>query len=117
MGLGLGVTFPIFNIVVQAVFDASVLGVATASAQMSRPVGATVGTALLGGLLNYYMATEHLAFTAALTHVFFVGFIIMIGAFIAVLFLPEVHLRHHEPEPPTLEEMAKEFEETYGLQR
>jgi hypothetical protein len=50
MGVGLGVSFPIFNIVVQASFEPSAtLGVATASVQMFRTVGATVGTALMGG--------------------------------------------------------------------
>jgi hypothetical protein len=35
------------------------------------------------------------------------------------LFLPQIHLRHHnEPEEgQTLEEMAREFEETYGARR
>ncbi|HEY4501685.1 MAG TPA: MDR family MFS transporter [Candidatus Paceibacterota bacterium] len=116
MGAGLGVTFPIFTLVVQAAFAPAVLGVATASVQMFRTVGATVGAALLGGLLNYYMASGHLVFTEALANVFFIGFFVMLGALVAALFLPQIHLRHDEEEP-SLEEMAREFEETYGLQR
>ena len=116
LGAGLGTTFPIFTVVVQAAFSPQVLGVATASVQMFRTVGATVGAALLGGLLNYYMASEGLAFTGALTNVFFIAFFVMLGALVAALFLPQIHLRHDEEEP-SLEEMAREFEETYGMQR
>lgn len=118
MGIGLGTTFPIFTVVVQAAFAPEVLGVATASVQMFRTVGATVGTALLGGLLNYYIVSENLAFTSALPHVFFFGFLAMLLALAVSLFLPQIHLRHTEPESgQTLEEMAKEFEETYGAKR
>lgn len=118
MGVGLGVSFPIFTVVVQAAFEPRYLGVATASLQMFRSVGATVGTALMGGLLNYYMVAQQLAFTDALGQVFLVGAIAMAGAFVAALFLPQIHLRHGEQEGGrTLEEMAKEFEETYGATR
>lgn len=99
MGLGLGVSFPIFNVVVQAAFEARLLGVATASVQMSRSVGATVGTALMGGLLNYYMETRQYAFTDALDRVFLVGAVVMLAAFVAALFLPQIHLHHREEGP------------------
>ena len=118
MGLGLGVSFPIFTVVVQAAFELRYLGVATASVQMFRTVGATVGTALMGGLLNYYMAAQGLAFTDALDRVFLVGAAAMAGAFVMSLFLPQIHLRHSEPEEgQSLEEMAREFEEAYGARR
>ena len=118
MGLGLGVSFPIFTVVVQAAFEPRYLGVATASVQMFRTVGATVGTALMGGLLNYYMAAQGLAFTDALDRVFLVGAAAMAGAFVMSLFLPQIHLRHSEPEEgQSLEEMAREFEEAYGARR
>jgi len=55
-GVGLGVTFPIFTLAVQNAFDHSKLGVATASTQLFRSVGATVGTAILGGVLNSSLA-------------------------------------------------------------
>ena len=50
-GVGLGVSFPIFNIAVQNAFDHSKLGVVTASIQLFRSIGGTVGTAVLGGVL------------------------------------------------------------------
>lgn len=51
-GVGLGLTFPIFTLAVQNAFDHSKLGVATASTQLFRSIGGTVGTAVLGGVLN-----------------------------------------------------------------
>lgn len=118
MGIGLGVSFPIFNVVVQATFDPRYLGVATASVQMFRSVGATVGTALMGGLLNYYMVAQGLPFVDALGRVFSVGCLAMAAAFVVALFLPQIHLAPRDPEEErTLEEMAREFEETYGATR
>ncbi len=51
-GIGIGTTMPLFNLAVQNAFDHSKLGVATAAIQLFRSIGATVGTALLGGVLN-----------------------------------------------------------------
>ncbi|HEV7449748.1 MAG TPA: MDR family MFS transporter [Candidatus Paceibacterota bacterium] len=112
MGIGLGVTFPIFNIVVQASFMPAVLGVATASVQMFRTVGATVGTALLGGLLNYFIASQYPAFADALPHVFFIGFFVMLLALVVTLFLPQIHLRHHHE---TTEEVGEKLGEELGF--
>lgn len=51
-GIGLGITMPIFMVVVQSAFDHSHLGQVTAATQLFRSIGSTVGTAVLGGLLN-----------------------------------------------------------------
>ena len=56
MGIGLGATMPIFAVVVQNAFDNSKLGVVTASTQLFRSIGSTVGAALFGGLLNARIA-------------------------------------------------------------
>ncbi len=112
MGLGLGVTFPIFNVVVQAAFGPQFIGVSTASVQLFRTVGATVGTALLGGLLNYGMNSQHLDFTHALDRVFAAGSIVMAAAFVVVLFLPQIHL--HRETRPVPEEAGIELEEEFG---
>lgn len=55
-GLGLGATMPIFGVVVQNTFDHSRLGVVTASTQLFRTIGGTVGSALFGGILNARIA-------------------------------------------------------------
>jgi len=57
-GLGIGATLPVFTLAVQNAFDHSKLGIATASTQLFRSVGATVGTAVLGSVLNARLARE-----------------------------------------------------------
>lgn len=55
-GIGLGVAMPVFNLVVQNAFTQSRLGVASASVQLFRSIGATVGVALMGSILNNRLA-------------------------------------------------------------
>ena len=55
-GAGLGISFPVFNLAVQNAFDHSRLGVVTASTQLFRSIGGTVGTAVLGGVMNSALA-------------------------------------------------------------
>lgn len=50
-GVGLGVSMPIINIAVQNEFTQRDLGAATASAQLFRGLGSTIGTAVLGTML------------------------------------------------------------------
>jgi EmrB/QacA subfamily drug resistance transporter len=57
-GLGLGLAFPIFNVAVQNAFDHSQMGVVTASGQLFRSIGGTVGTALMGSILNHGLASR-----------------------------------------------------------
>lgn len=57
-GTGLGVTMPIFMVVVQSAFDHSRLGQVTAATQLFRSIGSTVGTAVLGGLLNSQLSDK-----------------------------------------------------------
>ena len=57
-GLGIGATLPVFTLAVQNAFEHSKLGIATASTQLFRSVGATVGTAVLGSVLNARLAKE-----------------------------------------------------------
>lgn len=52
LGAGLGVSFPIYTIVIQSAFDRSQLGVVTASIQLFRSIGSTVGIAIMGSLMN-----------------------------------------------------------------
>lgn len=52
LGIGLGLTMPIFNIAVQNAFAQEKLGVVTAGIQLFRSIGGTVGTAVMGSVLN-----------------------------------------------------------------
>ncbi|MHB8159656.1 MAG: MDR family MFS transporter [Thermoleophilia bacterium] len=60
LGLGIGVSFPIYTIVVQSSFDRGKLGIATAAIQLFRSIGSTVGVAIMGSLMNNALA-DHLA--------------------------------------------------------
>lgn len=57
IGLGLGMAMPILNVAVQNEFEQRDLGAATASVQLFRGLGSTVGTALMSGLLTTGIAT------------------------------------------------------------
>jgi EmrB/QacA subfamily drug resistance transporter len=52
LGASLGLTMPVFNIAVQNAFDQTRIGVVTASTQLFRSIGGTVGTAILGAIFN-----------------------------------------------------------------
>jgi EmrB/QacA subfamily drug resistance transporter len=51
-GVGMGMTMPTFTLAVQNAFPQSQLGVVTSSVQFFRSIGATVGLAVMGGLLT-----------------------------------------------------------------
>ena len=104
VGLGLGASMPIFNLVVQNAFSQSRLGVVTASVQMFRTIGATIGVAIMGSILNNSLA-KHLAhsghgptayktaLSSSISEVFIVSGAVVSIAFVAVWFLKEVPLR------------------------
>ena len=52
VGLGMGMVMPILTIAVQNEFSQKDLGVATASTQLFRSLGSTIGTAIFAGLLT-----------------------------------------------------------------
>jgi MFS family permease len=56
LGASLGLIMPVFNIAVQSAFDRTKMGVVTASTQLFRSVGGTVGTAVLGAVFNNTLA-------------------------------------------------------------
>lgn len=64
MGLGLGVAFPLFTLVVQNAFPIQRVGVVTAAVTFFRSIGGTVGVAVLGSVVN---SQFHSAFPAQFT--------------------------------------------------
>lgn len=52
VGLGLGTAMPIFTLAIQNEFEQKDLGAATASVQLFRGLGSTIGTAALSGVLT-----------------------------------------------------------------
>ncbi|MEI6864084.1 MAG: MDR family MFS transporter [Candidatus Adlerbacteria bacterium] len=111
MGAGLGITLPVFNIVVQNAFGQEKLGVVTASVQLFRSIGASVGGAFFGGLVNARLASG-LSLAVALPTTFLIAAAVVVPAFFLVLFLPELPLRKTMHKP--LEEAGIELEEEMG---
>jgi len=52
VGIGVGMSMPIFTLTVQNSVSPNLTGVATASAQLFRQIGGTVGVAVMGTLMN-----------------------------------------------------------------
>jgi EmrB/QacA subfamily drug resistance transporter len=124
IGAGLGISLPIFNLVVQNAFEHAKLGVATGSALLSRSIGSTVGVALMGTILNnqlnHRLASSGQVLTAnqlsslssknitpavktalagSITEVFLIGGLVVSIAFFASLFLKEIPLRTSHDQP------------------
>jgi EmrB/QacA subfamily drug resistance transporter len=111
MGAGLGITLPVFNIVVQNAFGQERLGVVTASIQLFRSIGASIGGAFFGGLVNTRLAAGS-ALATALPQSFFIAAAVVLPAFLLVIFLPELPLR--KTNHTALEEAGIELEEEFG---
>lgn len=56
MGIGMGLTIPIFMIIVQTAVPKGVLGTATSTLQFSRSIGGTIGVSVLGVYLSSRLA-------------------------------------------------------------
>lgn len=64
IGVGLGLSMPIFSLTVQNAVPLSQLGVATASSQLFRALGHTVGVGILGSVMAGRMKTRMTEFFA-----------------------------------------------------
>ncbi len=129
VGAGLGIGMPIFNLIVQNAFDHSRIGVVTASVQLFRSIGATVGVAIMGSVLNNRLAQNlahtgtHIsssqlsnlnpqnispavksALSSSIADVFLIGGLVVSLAFFASWFLKEVPLRDTHEVRPTASE-------------
>jgi EmrB/QacA subfamily drug resistance transporter len=128
VGAGLGFGMPIFNLIVQNAFPHSLLGIATASTQLFRSIGATIGVAIMGSLLNNHLTHQlagsglHVsasqlqtlnssntppalrsALSSSISHVFLVGGLIVSLAFFASFFLKEIPLKTSHDYPTASE--------------
>lgn len=132
LGVGLGFGMPVFNLIVQNAFPHSRLGVVTSSVQMFRSVGATIGVAIAGSILNnrlaYHLAATHTntggsisssqlaslnpstippvvrsAMASSINEVFLISGIIVSGAFIASWFIREIPLKTDHEYPTAVE--------------
>ncbi len=58
VGIGLGITFPLYTIAVQNAVPYNMMGVATSSTSFFRSIGGSVGLAILGSVMNNRFASE-----------------------------------------------------------
>ena len=58
VGLGLGIGMPVFNLTVQNAVDHGHLGIATATGQLFRQLGGTIGVAVMGTVMSHNMHTQ-----------------------------------------------------------
>ncbi|MBI2958422.1 MAG: MFS transporter [Chloroflexi bacterium] len=61
VGIGLGITFPVYQIVVQNTVPYELLGTASSAVPFFRAIGGAVGLAIFGSVVNHRFASEFLA--------------------------------------------------------
>jgi hypothetical protein len=94
IGAGLGVTFPLTFVVVQAGLPYQLIGVGTSQVTFWRSLGGTIGTAILGSILvnRLPVPPSRLGLANTLHDLFVVAAIVATVSVIASLFLREVPL-------------------------
>jgi len=58
LGIGIGITMPLFTLIIQNAFEQKFLGVVSSSSQLFRGIGSVVGVALMGTYLNSQLNTK-----------------------------------------------------------
>lgn len=61
MGVGMGLSVPIFLILVQSAVEKRWLGIATSTLQFSRSIGGTIGVSVMGAALSLWLASNLVA--------------------------------------------------------
>jgi len=65
MGMGIGISMPLFVLIVQNALPHKMLGVATSSIQFFRQIGGTIGVALMGSLMTFSLKSQMSEFEGA----------------------------------------------------
>lgn len=99
VGIGLGLSIPIFTVISQSAVAKRDLGVVTGSIQLVRMLGNLLGLTILGIIVNMTLGLESvnpsvspLLLNNAINNVFFTGFIISIAGLLICLFLKKIRL-------------------------
>jgi EmrB/QacA subfamily drug resistance transporter len=109
IGAGLGVTFPLTFVVIQAGLPHQLIGVGTSQLTFWRSLGGTLGTAILGSILTNRLPVPYsrLGLANALHDLFLVAAVVAAVSVIASVFLREVPLmRETEVMPAEIEAAA-----------
>jgi EmrB/QacA subfamily drug resistance transporter len=126
-GVGIGTTMPIYMLVVQSAFTSEHMGEVTASVQLFRNVGGTVGTAVLGAIMTTELSRQGLqlstepfsplmksAFTLGISQLSLACVILLTAALIAVLCLPNLKLRQRHRDRYALADAGIDMELQLG---
>jgi EmrB/QacA subfamily drug resistance transporter len=105
VGLGIGLQMQTFTVVVQNSVPRRMIGVATASTQFFRSIGATAGVTVMGAIVTARLGREAAGappgdLAAAIHPAFALGIALVLVAFTATLFLPHHELRANMDERP-----------------
>src|SRR5216683_178577 len=94
IGAGLGVTFPLTLVVVQAGLPHQLVGVATSQITFWRSLGGTIGTAVLGAILTNHLPHQpsRAALAGTLHDLFLLAALVAVVSLIVSVFLREVPL-------------------------
>ncbi len=108
IGAGLGVTFPLTLIVVQAGLPHQLIGVATSQITFWRSLGGTIGTAVLGSILTNRLPVppSRLGLANTLHDLFLVAAVVATISVVASLVLREVPLTRQVETLPDAVEVA-----------
>jgi EmrB/QacA subfamily drug resistance transporter len=97
LGLGLGLSMPVFNVVSQNAVPHRLMSSATSAVQFSRQIGATLGLAVMGSYFNSRLAAHggqgRLALSAAIHDVFLLALLGSALTLVVTAFLREIPLR------------------------
>lgn len=117
VGVGIGLQMQTFTVVVQNAVPRRMMGVATASTQFFRSIGATAGVTVMGAIVIARLGRETAGappaeIAAALHPAFALGIGLALAAFVATLFLPHQELRgdmeERHAEAPVHGDVARE---------
>jgi EmrB/QacA subfamily drug resistance transporter len=108
VGAGLGVTFPLTLVVIQAGLPHQFIGVGTSQLTFWRSLGGTLGTAILGSILTNRLPIPYsrLGLAGTLHDLFFVAAAVAAVSVVASLFLKEVPLTKEAESLPAAIEAA-----------
>ena len=108
IGAGLGVTFPLSLVVVQAGLPHQLVGVATSQITFWRSLGGTIGTAVLGAILTNHLPIHptRLDLAGTLHDLFLLAALVAVVSVIVSVFLREVPLTRESQATPEAIEIA-----------
>jgi EmrB/QacA subfamily drug resistance transporter len=99
IGAGLGVTFPLTLVVVQAGLPHQLVGVATSQITFWRSLGGTISTAVLGAFLINRLPSQptRLELASGLHDLFLLAALVAVASVVVSVFLREVSLTSQSP--------------------